>query len=217
MILTVPPAPDPSTLPHLPYFFDMCACVASWRLRIGWYFSEPFSRLCTSRSIRRGAAESMVSVLGATLLWMLGDWLTTPLPALLGAVDCGSVGECESTLVLGTGDIDSGEGVRAEAGAVLSEEAPIVAFNFSLHVSLRTNDDKWWWWSFESLPALIVVVADSELPFLWSAPRRWWSAEACSSGVCALVPAADGAIDRGRGDATAECDADGSRLWWCGR
>jgi hypothetical protein len=29
---TVPPAPEPSVFPHLPYFFDMCACVASCRL-----------------------------------------------------------------------------------------------------------------------------------------------------------------------------------------
>src|ERR1700743_3590515 len=26
---TVPPAPDPRTRPHLPYFFARCACVAS--------------------------------------------------------------------------------------------------------------------------------------------------------------------------------------------
>src|SRR6266478_2602061 len=33
---TVPPAPDPRTRPHLPYFLARCACVASESEVIGW-------------------------------------------------------------------------------------------------------------------------------------------------------------------------------------
>jgi hypothetical protein len=91
---TVPPAPLPRTLPHLPYFFDMCAWVASWRLWIGWAPAAAMAPFWRGRGMieLRGVDASE----GATLV---KDW--EELPAPLG--ECDPADETEAFVgLLGT-------------------------------------------------------------------------------------------------------------------